>query len=1138
MDKSWMQVPNRFTSREYGEGINKLLTMAKQNAPASNTFRCPCRRCHNNFFRPLDEVEDHLFTIGIDPSYTHWIFHGEGENFNVSSSDDDEETINSSENYVDDMDEMIDDIWARSFMDHADREHGPSSSDPSMTDGQSKNFHQLFEDAKCPLYPSCRKFSKLSFIVKLLHIKTIGGWTIKSFNMVLQLLKSAFPEIEIPNSYHEAQRLERGLGFTYVKIDACPNDCMLFWKDDADKEVCSKCNESRWMSTRLKKGKIPQKVLRYFPLIPRLQRLFMSKNIAKSMKWHKVERVDDQSTLRHPADSKLWRQFDKDHHWFAEDAHNVRLGLASDGFNPFNNLSKPYSIWPVILVPYNLPPWLCMKDPYLMLSLLIPGPKAPGNDIDVYLQPLVTELKQLWEVGVQTYDASMSEHFQLHAALLWTINDFPAYANLSGWSTKGKLACPLCNEETDSMWLKHGRKHCYMGHCRFLPAAHSWRKKKAAFNGNDDHRPPPPELTGHDLLQQLLQLRNVEFGKGSRKRKRRPDELAWTKQSIFFQLSYWSMLPLRHNLDVMHIEKNICDNVLGTLMAIEGKTKDTATARKDLMELGLRKELHLQPLAAGYSMQIGSYTLDLGQRRRLCEWLAAVKFPDGFASNIQTCVSVHDGKIAGMKSHDCHVFMQRLLPVAIGGFTRPDIRLALTEFSSFFKALCARTLTLEVLKQLQTDIAIILCKLEMIFPPAFFDIMVHLAIHLPREAFLAGPVQYRWMYPFERYLRKFKRYVRNNARPEGSIAEAYVHVECLTFCSLYIHDIETINNRDDRNKDIDKNTESESISIFSQKVRPLGSPNSRRLEQSILAKASWYVLNNCAEIGQYLEEHYTRMSEISSDNVQHRHQLEFPTWFRCRIQELRAANIESISDDIYALACGPDPWVASHDACIMNGTRFHTVARGQYRRTQNSGLVVKGEHQSKPIDFYGVLLDILRLRYMGWRHVYLFRCDWFDVGDRRRGIRVGHHITSVNTSRKWYKDEPFALASQATQVFYLKDLGLGGSWSVVQNVTNRNMYDVPTIPLVNDDDHEEHNMDVPAFQENEASYVQVEPVASTSGVTLPLHRSDVEPLHVGANTSLNQPLSLPDDDDFIDDDEVVSNDEYVTGSETSSDNGV
>ena len=110
-------------------------------------------------------------------------------------------------------------------------------------------------------------------------------------------------------------------------------------------------------------------------------------------------------------------------------------------------MSTPHSIWPVVLIPYNLPPWQCMKDPYFMMTLLIPGPKCPENDIDVYLQPLIEELKELWDIGVETYDAHTRQNFNLHVAVLWTINDFFAYGNLSGWMTKGKLACPCCHKD-------------------------------------------------------------------------------------------------------------------------------------------------------------------------------------------------------------------------------------------------------------------------------------------------------------------------------------------------------------------------------------------------------------------------------------------------------------------------------------------------------------------------------------------------------------------------------------------------------------------------------------------------------------------------------------------------------------------
>ena len=115
-------------------------------------------------------------------------------------------------------------------------------------------------------------------------------------------------------------------------------------------------------------------------------------------------------------------------------------------------------------------------------------------------------------------------------------------------------------------------------------------------------------------------------------------------------------------------------------------------------------------------------------------------------------MNTKEGKVLGMKIHDCHVLLQRLLPVAIRGYLSTDIRIALTELRFFFKELCSWTLKLDVLNRMKDDIVVIYCKLEMIFPPAFFDIMVHLAVHLPREAKLVGPVQFRWMYSIERFL--------------------------------------------------------------------------------------------------------------------------------------------------------------------------------------------------------------------------------------------------------------------------------------------------------------------------------------------------------------------------------------------------
>jgi len=104
----------------------------------------------------------------------------------------------------------------------------------------------------------------------------------------------------------------------------------------------------------------------------------------------------------------------------------------------------------------------------------------------------------------------------------------------------------------------------------------------------------------------------------------------------------------------------------------------------------------------------------------------------------------------GMKSHDCHVFMQTLIPLAFRDLLPKGIWDTLTEISHFFRDICSSKLNVEHIERLQTNIVETVCKLEMIFPPSFFDSMEHLPIHLPFEAKAGGLVQYRWMYPFER----------------------------------------------------------------------------------------------------------------------------------------------------------------------------------------------------------------------------------------------------------------------------------------------------------------------------------------------------------------------------------------------------
>nr|GEX79605.1 hypothetical protein CTI12_AA060390 [Tanacetum cinerariifolium] len=251
--------------------------------------------------------------------------------------------------------------------------------------------------------------------------------------------------------------------------------------------------------------------------------------------------------LRHPADGLAWKDFDEKNPEFATDPLNVRLVLASDGFNPFKTMNVSYSIWLVIVIPYNLPPWYVIKQPNFILSLIIPGPKAHGNKIDVYIQPLIKELKDLWG-RVKTFDACARENFKLKAIVLSTISDFLGYANLSGWSTKGEYACLVCAYDKTSKWLDHGRKWCYMGHQRWLEHDHCWLRDIRSFDGNEDLIHAPIPHSEDDVLNEIenINLNNENDFRGP-----------WKKKSIFFKLPYWKSLLLPHNLDVMHIEKNL-----------------------------------------------------------------------------------------------------------------------------------------------------------------------------------------------------------------------------------------------------------------------------------------------------------------------------------------------------------------------------------------------------------------------------------------------------------------------------------------------------------------------------------------------------------------------------------------------------
>nr|GFC58644.1 hypothetical protein [Tanacetum cinerariifolium] len=182
--------------------------------------------------------------------------------------------------------------------------------------------------------------------------------------------------------------------------------------------------------------------------------------------------------------------------------------------------------------------------------------------------------------------------------------------------------------------------------------------------------------------------------------------------------------------------------------------------------------------------------------------------------------------------------------------------------------------------------------------------MIHLVIHLPLEALEGGPICPRWMYPFERFMKKLKNYVRNKAKPKGSIAEGYVAEEALTFSSHYFRDVTTKFNRPDRNVDFTPPTCQ--FQVFRSICKSTGLRSVIHIDHQELKKVIWYVLHTSPEIDTY--------------------------WVKFK-------------SELFALACGPTRTPISVNSCVVNGVRFVVHSRDERRKTQNNGICSPGEDQ-------------------------------------------------------------------------------------------------------------------------------------------------------------------------------------------------
>ena len=167
------------------------------------------------------------------------------------------------------------------------------------------SFSKLLHDAQEKLFLESG-LSRLAAIVKLLLLKLMYRWSNASFDALVDFLGELIPSAkkDIPNFFYSCQKYVSDLGLTYVKYDICKYNCVVYWESLIDAQCCPVCRSSRWkdsVETTIRKN-IPHKVLRYFSIKPRLQKLYMSSDIAEHMRWHYNKREDD-GEMRHPANT-------------------------------------------------------------------------------------------------------------------------------------------------------------------------------------------------------------------------------------------------------------------------------------------------------------------------------------------------------------------------------------------------------------------------------------------------------------------------------------------------------------------------------------------------------------------------------------------------------------------------------------------------------------------------------------------------------------------------------------------------------------------------------------------------------------------------------------------------------------------
>jgi hypothetical protein len=208
------------------------------------------------------------------------------------------------------------------------------------------------------------------------------------------------------------------------------------------------------------------------------------------------------------------------------------------------------------------------------------------------------------------------------------------------------------------------------------------------------------------MLDDLKELENSVFeGYG--------ENHNWTHKNCLCELPYAKALILPHNINLMHQVRNMAESIMSMCLDVTGFMKDNMNTRKDLATLCDHPLLEAKTNAKGnLSRPRAPYCLKPTERKEVLKWLKTLKFLDRYASNIKRVVNADTGKLNGLKSHDYHIFIERLMLVMFRGYFKVDLWKMFAEPSYFYRQICAKQVSKAIMQKLEKEITMLVCKIK------------------------------------------------------------------------------------------------------------------------------------------------------------------------------------------------------------------------------------------------------------------------------------------------------------------------------------------------------------------------------------------------------------------------------------------